>query len=771
MAKTDPRARGGQVERVPRSKFGTTLGISGMDGSEERLRVIVESALDAVITMDDTGAVTGWNPSAERIFGWTAAEIIGQQLSLTIVPPRHRAAHEAGLRRYRQTADGPVLGKVIEITGLHRDGREFPVELAISQAWRSPGRTTFIAYVRDVTARRKAQDLLDLQLAVTRILASGRGLEEIAVPVLQHIAQALGFQVANLWMVDGEAHLLRHRFGWTERPARHRRFIDRSASMVFRSGEGLPGRVWSSGAVASISDVLQDSNFPRLAFARELGLHGAFGFPIGVGPVSAVVEFFADRTLTLDEDVLAMMSDFGSQIGQFVERMRAVSALRDSVERLAEMAATDALTGLRNRREFERLLSCVPRQPFAVLAIDVDNLKPINDEYGHEAGDKVLQAIAHTLSAMIRGWDVVARIGGDEFAALLLGARSSEVAAVAERMRSAMHGVHVPFGQARISVGWAPGGSGADPLSVWRRADENLYRAKRSGRDRVAGGGRSDSSASRSFSGWSERVELALASGNVGVVFQPIVELRTGEIAGYEALARPDGIGPADSVEEFFRTAHRNGVIREVDWLCRRRAIEQAPWHLPGWELFVNVSAHLLLDPLHDVDQLLLVLRSEGAPPERVVLEIAEREIVSDFGRLRLVLSAYREHGVRFALDDVGEGHSTLELLAAASPEYLKIAKSLTTTATRSGSRAAIRAAVAFAGSAGGIVIAEGVENEFALEAMREYGVTLGQGFHLGRPIPASAIKGSLTKRRAAAHVTRPRVGAPRQPTRTPPAR
>jgi len=156
------------------------------------------------------------------------------------------------------------------------------------------------------------------------------------------------------------------------------------------------------------------------------------------------------------------------------------------------------------------------------------------------------------------------------------------------------------------------------------------------------------------------------------------------------------------------------------------------------------VSANFLLDPLHDVDQLLLLLRRADAPPERVVLEIAEREIVSDFGRLRLVLSAYREHGVRFALDDVGEGHSTLELLAAASPEYLKIAKSLTTTATRSGSRAAIRAAVAFAGSAGGIVIAEGVENEFALEAMREHGVTLGQGFHLGRPVPASALQLSL---------------------------
>jgi diguanylate cyclase (GGDEF)-like protein/PAS domain S-box-containing protein len=724
----------------PRSRFFSRAR-RGHKDSEQRLKTIIDTALDAVITMDEAGIVTAWSPSAAKIFGWSESEILGQTLSLTIVPPRYRAAHEAGLARYRQNGEGPVLGTVIEITGLHRDGREFPVELAISPAWQSGEQTTFIAYVRDITARRKAQDMLDLQLAVTRILASARALDEVAAPCLQHIAQALQYQAANLWVIDPDANLLRHRCGWAERPAQHGDFIEQSARVTFRSGEGLPGRVWESATPATIADVLRDSNFPRLAAARNAGLHGAVAFPLGVGGVSAVIEFFTDAVRELEPDVVAVMSEIGSQIGQFVERSRAEEALHQSVERLAEMAATDPLTGLRNRREFERLLSCVPRQPFAVLAIDIDHLKAVNDEYGHEAGDTVLQAVALTLSSLVRGWDIVARIGGDEFAALLLGAPPGEVAAVAERMRIAMHGVSVPYGQARISVGWAPGGPGSDPLAVWRRADENLYSAKHHGRDRAEGGDTGAPASSTLFSGWTERVDEALRTQQLGVVFQPIVNLASGVVAGYEALARPSGIGPSDSVEEFFRAAHRIGRIRDIDWLCRRCAVQQAPWHLPEWDLFINISAALLLDPLHDVDQLLLVLRSAGAPPERIVLEIAEREIVSDFARLRLVLSAYREHGVRFALDDVGEGHSTLELLAAASPEYLKIARSLTTTASRSGSRAAIRAAVAFAGSSGGIVIAEGVENRFALEAMREHGVPLGQGFLLGRPITATEVR------------------------------
>jgi EAL domain-containing protein (putative c-di-GMP-specific phosphodiesterase class I) len=301
-------------------------------------------------------------------------------------------------------------------------------------------------------------------------------------------------------------------------------------------------------------------------------------------------------------------------------------------------------------------------------------------------------------------------------------------------------------------VGWAAAPGGADPSAIWKRADEELFRAKRAGRDTVFGGNDGgDPRFHHQRSDWAQRVDQALVEHRVGVLYQPIVRLADGAVVGHEALARPTGCGASDCVEDFFAAAQRIGRIRDVDWLCRRMAIDFAPWPAsPGWSLFVNVSALTLMDPVHDVDQMLLLLRAAGAQPEQIVLEITEQEIISDLNRLRLVLAAYREQGFRFAVDDVGEGHSTLELLVAANPEFLKIARSLTMSASHSGSRSAIRAAIAFARSSGTAVLAEGIESDFVAEQMAEMGVLLGQGWWLGRPTSLGSVDEAAHRRTAA---------------------
>jgi diguanylate cyclase (GGDEF)-like protein len=432
-------------------------------------------------------------------------------------------------------------------------------------------------------------------------------------------------------------------------------------------------------------------------------------------------------------------------------------------QRLVENAATDPLTGLANRREFERLLANLPRRGFAVLAIDVDNLKPINDEYGHEGGDAVLRAVANTMEGLRRSGDVIARTGGDEFAALLLDTDTEGALQVAERLRIAMHGVAMRQGQARISVGCAEGLEGADALAVWRAADEALFRAKRHGRDRVEGppGETGDMTIGDSRidvahpAQWAATLDDVLTDRSLHPVYQPIVRLDDGSIAGYEALARPAGYGATTSVEGLFAAAHRLGMIRDLDWLSRRVALASAKLLPAGLPVFVNVSAAALLDPVHGVDQMLLLLQWAGWPPADVVLEITERETISDLVRLRNVLAAYREQGFRIALDDVGEGHSTLEVLATALPEYVKIARSLTMTTDRPGSAAAIEAAVAFARSTRTTVIAEGVETEAAACAMQNLGVHLGQGWHLAPP-------GTPEELEAAGRLSPPRESPPR---------
>lgn len=558
----------------------------------------------------------------------------------------------------------------------------------------------------------RLEQLLSLQLEVSRLLVQAAELDEVGAVLLEVLGGRLGLRAATLWLL-GDGGDLRPLAVWKAPGAT-------GAPAVPRAGV-LAGEAQATKSVVTAS-------------------HLGAAVPVVADRLYGVVELLG--SLPPDEDLRTVLVDLGIQIGQFVRRAQAEDALRRTVDQLTRIAATDPLTGVRNRRAFERALAGVGDH-FSVLAVDVDNLKPVNDEYGHEAGDAVLRTVAASLVSMVRGTDLVARIGGDEFVVLLPGAGAHEAATVAERMRTTMHGVAAAHQPIRISIGWASSGRLRDPRVVWRAADTHLTTAKRRGRDRVEGAPL-DLPTRLACRGttWEERVDDLLASHSVPMLYQPLVALDDRRVLGYEALARPWGTAATASVEDLFRAAHRAGRVRDLDWLCRRMALEQAPWTLPGWLLFVNVSTAALLDPLHDVDQMLLLCRAAGADPERLVLEITEREPVGDYERLGLVLAAYREHGIRFALDDLGEGHSTLELLAAADPEFLKVARTLTAAAPRSSPHAVVRALVTFAAATGATVLAEGVEDEVAVERMRHLGVTVGQGFHLGIPVTAAEITG-----------------------------
>jgi EAL domain-containing protein (putative c-di-GMP-specific phosphodiesterase class I) len=258
---------------------------------------------------------------------------------------------------------------------------------------------------------------------------------------------------------------------------------------------------------------------------------------------------------------------------------------------------------------------------------------------------------------------------------------------------------------------------------------------------------------------YSDVVTRVLEGGPLTTLFQPIVNLTDGSVMGYEALARPEGFAAMDTVEDVFEAARNGGQIRDLDWVCRRKAVEDAKQLPADPVIFLNMSAAALLDPIHGVDQLLLILSAAKRAPRTVILEITEHELIRDYAALSRVLASYRAEGIRFALDDVGEGHSTLELLAASGSEYLKLGRSLTMTSSRIGSRAAMDATMAFARASGAVVIAECVENEFVADLMKEAGIHFGQGFGLGKPTMADALEdvGAALAGRAALSGLRPR--------------
>jgi diguanylate cyclase (GGDEF)-like protein len=581
---------------------------------------------------------------------------------------------------------------------------------------------------------------------------------------LTMLTTALDGRIGEIWLRSGAEREVELRYSSSDGTPDVVAFEAEGKALGLGSGPALVSRVVRTGRGAALGSVVIGGRGSRVVEAAAADIHSALTFPItGNEGLVGVLVIFRESNARSRSLMLASLPAICRHLGRFIERVRAEAAIHDTALALAALASTDALTGLNNRREFDRALRTIPRLPFAVLSVDVDRLKEINDSEGHAAGDALLRVVGHTLGLLVRGWDVMARVGGDEFAALLPEVGVFGAQLVADRMRLAMHSLVLASGPVRITVGWSAAPAGADPMSVWQRADEQLYEAKRAGGDRVAGasyeGGESIDIAERSYS---DVVTRVLDSGRVSMMFQPIVSLDDGAVMGYEALARPEGFAAMDSVQPVFEAARTGGRIRDLDWMCRRKAIDDARLLPEGTPLFLNISAAALLDPVHGVDQILLLLHNADRMPTTVVLEITEHERIRDYDMLARVLASYRAEGIRFALDDVGEGHSTLELLAASSSEYLKLGRSLTMTSTKVGSRAAMDATMAFARASGAVVIAEGVENEFVADLMKAGGITLGQGFGLGKPTMATEIEDVATalSNRAALSALRPRLAA-----------
>jgi diguanylate cyclase (GGDEF)-like protein len=600
-----------------------------------------------------------------------------------------------------------------------------------------------------------------LLLATLALFNEAEDMDEAVQQGLDMVTAALGGRVGEIWLAGDGTQRVELCYSSSDGSPGAAAFEAAGRTLRARAGPALISRIMKTGRASTARLVAADGRAERGAQAAAIGIRTAMGFPIRTNNgILGVLAVFREPLGRPDRGVLDALLVACRHVGRFLERTRSEGALKKTAQELSDLAATDSLTGLKNRREFDRALRTIPRQPFAIVSIDVDSLKGMNDTHGHPAGDALLRMVGHTLGLIVRGWDVMARVGGDEFAALLPGVGVFGAALVAERMRIAMHALTLPTGPVRITVGWSAAPAGADPVSVWHAADECLYMAKRAGGDRVEGCSyeRSESIdiAERSYS---DVVTRILEGGALHTVFQPIVNLTDGAVMGFEALARPEGFAAMDSVEAVFEAARNGGQIRDLDWVCRRRAIDDARELPVEAVLFVNMSAAVLLDPVHSVDQLLLVLSAAQRSPETVVLEITEHERIRDYNALGRVLASYRAEGFRFALDDVGEGHSTLELLIASASEYLKLGRSLTMTSSRVGSRAAIDATLAFARISGAVLIAEGVENEFVADVMKATGIELGQGFGLGQPTLAADVEdvGAALAGRAALSALRPR--------------
>jgi len=432
------------------NQVGTQLGrvversraARALADSEERMRLIVETASDAFVGMDSCGVIVDWNSAAEALFGWSRAEAIGARLADTIIPVRYRAAHDQGLARFLDTGEAVVFGQRLELQALHRNGHEVPMELSIWPVRVSTG-VRFNAFVHDISDRRRAQAATERFQIAFDDAPIGMVLTDVAGRFLQ----------ANRAYCE--------MLGYGE---------DELSAMTF-------------------ADITPDDELAASMEQFERLLAGEMrSYRIEKRYVHA------DGHLVW---VLLSVSGVpapGGGIAYVIGQIEDISERKEFEAKLARQALHDPLTGLPNRLLLmDRLRQAIWRAErdatsLALMFVDLDHFKQVNDSLGHEAGDRVLSSIAQRLVACLRPADTAARLGGDEFVILCERVDEQETRALTSRVTAAVdapsvvgaHQVAITASVGVVMSGPAP----ADAEALLREADAAMYRAKAAGKGR-----------------------------------------------------------------------------------------------------------------------------------------------------------------------------------------------------------------------------------------------------------------------------------------------
>ncbi|HEY0969748.1 MAG TPA: EAL domain-containing protein [Gemmatimonadales bacterium] len=750
---------------------------SALRASEERYRLLVERSPEAIAVHRDRVILYVNRAGAALAAIDDPGELVGTRVTDLIHADDHdriRGRAEDFDEHGRRETDST------EARLVRRDGRVIEVEV-VSVPVVYAGRAAVQSVVRDVTERRQAERALRegearLRDAERRARATAERMRAVAsaaagvmaadsLEALHRVlrgacAAALPFELFTFGIYDEAHHALQFQgdpgtgippitvFA-ADTPAE--RVVSERRSLLTVNGDdpGMAGALVPGAGRRSASVI----RTPVLAGDQVLGMVSVHSYTPGL---------YGQQDVEVLEVVAALASTA-------VRNIRLVEAIRRSEERLAHQAFHDPLTELANRALFlDRVRHALARRRrrdagVAVLFVDLDDFKKVNDSLGHSAGDRLLVAAAERLCACVRSADTVARLGGDEFAVLVEDAGGpTDAAFVAERLVDALRapfavGGTELFVSASVGVAIAAPGEGADELL--RNADVAMYYAKARRKDGHA-----------VFEPWMhetvrERLAIeadlrrALERDELTLHYQPIVRLDTGIPIGVEALIRwhhPErgSVSPG----AFIPVAEDTGLIVPLGRWILRRACEQARrWQdaragvATPLRVTINISGRQLQDASF-VDDVRETLAVTGVDATSLVLEITESVLMQ---HTEVVLERLRELkalGLSLAIDDFGTGYSSLGYLQRFPIDILKIDKAFVD-AVRDGDGdpALARAVIALGDSLGMQTVAEGIEGAAQADGLRRLGCQLGQGYHFARPLPAEALTAMLEVRTARA--------------------
>lgn len=717
---------------------------------ETEFRSLAEHATDIVSRHTPDGVVTYVTPSVSDL-GVEPEDLVGRNI--------YDLVHEADRERVRSTVDpamraGDTVTVEYRLRTAHDDVRWLETTMAAITG--DDGRVTEVrCSTRDITARRRDADELDRRLAQQSAVADlgERALAGMPIPDLMReaceaVARTLDVPLSSVVEFGPGDMVLAAGHGWPSSVIGDRFTLPpRLRSEVFR-------RIVDGPVV-----FLDASAQPAGVYSEGLLEHGIVsGATVALGdrerPMGSLGAFTREPRVFTDDD---------TNLLQAVSHVLATAiAARRAEDQARHDAMHDPLTGLPNRVLFrDRLAQALARSerdgaPLAVLLLDIDRFKLINDSLGHLVGDELLREVAPRLSGAVRTSDTVARLGGDEFAVLCEDLEDErEAQEMAERLGACFLRPFALGGEqqfATASVGLVVADSHIEASELLRDADAAMYRAKEAGRGRYEVF--DEGMRARAVARLQVENELrrALDREELQLFFQPIHDLRSGRIASCEALVRwnhPDRglVGP----DQFIPIAEESGLIVPLGaWVLQRACRQLARWRrsvdaAEDLRITINLSARQVTQP-DIVDTVAEAIEEAGLDPRDIGLEITEHVLIEDAETTADTLRRLQRLGVRLVIDDFGTGYSSLSYLKRYPIEVLKIDRSFIDGIAddESGDLAIVTAIVRMASALGVDVIPEGVETEAQLDRLRELGCQYAQGFLLDRPLPPEQLEARL---------------------------
>ncbi len=484
----------------------------------------------------------------------------------------------------------------------------------------------------------------------------------------------------------------------------------------------------------------------------------------GTSVVTSTIEMItgvgggADNTLTVALLLNIALMLFGWR--RYQDLTREVEERKAAEERAQVLALRDPLTGFHNRRSLaengaELLSKAIRRQKsLAMLVLDLDNFKNVNDVHGHAIGDALLKSVAAEVAGLMPPNSIAARLGGDEFAcAFVFDTANPDIVervaeAIVARLSQPFDADGI-FAHISVSVGIAHSAADCETIdALTRRADIAMYEAKHQGRNRFAW---FDASMEYNLQVRNEvesGMRVGIPRGEFVPYFEQQIDLTTGRLGGFEVLARWDhptrGLVPPDS---FIPIAEETGMIADLSMSVMRQALEEAKTWDQALTISVNISPSQLKDPWL-AQKIVKLLVETGFPANRLEIEITETSLFENLALAQSIVGSLKNQGIRLALDDFGTGYSSLAHLRALPFDRIKIDKSFVTSILENAESAAIVNAITRLGDSLGLpVTAEGIEDAQIEERLRQLGCHKGQGWHFGKPASIAQTRTLLAER------------------------